>query len=252
MKKTTFQILAALLTANILQIAPAQADTAFSADFNSNDGGFVSTTYNPIGGRAEGPWIYGATSGLNGSGGWSALGDTGGEQFGVVPADRYLTSPVITLSSSGAISLSFDHLYDFEIWQGKAGDGGAINISINGGAFTQIPTASFSQNGYNQTIGIIDDWGYPGDMNGLPVFAGYSGDYIKSQANLGNFNAGDTLQIQFRGGWDWNGTGDHPEVGWHVDNVTVSSVPVPAAVWLFGSAMVGLIGFGKSRKFFNA
>ena len=38
-----------------------------------------------------------------------------------------------------------------------------------------------------------------------------------------------------------------------IDNVSVTetnvpTVPVPAAVWLFGSALVGLIGFGKRRK----
>jgi hypothetical protein len=29
---------------------------------------------------------------------------------------------------------------------------------------------------------------------------------------------------------------------------TVSAVPAPAAVWLFGTALIGLIGFGKRRK----
>ena len=33
-----------------------------------------------------------------------------------------------------------------------------------------------------------------------------------------------------------------------VDYSKVSVVPVPAAVWLFGTAMVGLIGFSKRRK----
>jgi hypothetical protein len=28
----------------------------------------------------------------------------------------------------------------------------------------------------------------------------------------------------------------------------LSSVPVPAAVWLFGTALIGLVGFGKRRK----
>lgn len=28
----------------------------------------------------------------------------------------------------------------------------------------------------------------------------------------------------------------------------ISAVPVPAAFWLFGSALVGLAGFGKRRK----
>ncbi|MDH3387883.1 MAG: hypothetical protein OEN02_08240 [Gammaproteobacteria bacterium] len=31
-------------------------------------------------------------------------------------------------------------------------------------------------------------------------------------------------------------------------SVTVSVIPVPAAVWLFGTGLVGLIGFGKRRK----
>ena len=30
--------------------------------------------------------------------------------------------------------------------------------------------------------------------------------------------------------------------------VDVSAVPVPAAVWLFGTALIGLVGFGKRRK----
>ena len=29
---------------------------------------------------------------------------------------------------------------------------------------------------------------------------------------------------------------------------TPSAVPVPAAVWLFGTALFGLLGFGKPRK----
>lgn len=248
MKNISFNFLATSLGIMLAQTAPAQANNVFSADFNSGNGGFVSTTYNPLSGRAEGAWTYGASAGVGTSGGWFALGDTGGEEFGVVPADRNLTSPVITISQSGAVNLSFDHLFDFEIWNGLAGDGGIVNIKVNGGTFSQVAAASFTKNGYNQTMQVIDNWGYAGDMNGLPVFSGYSGTYITSQANLGNFNAGDTLQIQFRGGWDWNGTGDHPDVGWHIDNVNVSSVPVPAAVWLFGSALFGLLGFGRKWK----
>jgi len=36
-------------------------------------------------------------------------------------------------------------------------------------------------------------------------------------------------------------------VGMRID-ATLSPVPVPAAVWLFGTALVGLVGFGKRRK----
>ena len=30
--------------------------------------------------------------------------------------------------------------------------------------------------------------------------------------------------------------------------VTIPAVPVPAAIWLFGTALIGLVGFGKRRK----
>ena len=33
-----------------------------------------------------------------------------------------------------------------------------------------------------------------------------------------------------------------------IDNIVVSSVPLPAAVWLFGSGLLGLIGIAKSKK----
>lgn len=36
------------------------------------------------------------------------------------------------------------------------------------------------------------------------------------------------------------------------DTITVSAVPVPAAVWLFGSAMAGMIGFGRRKVFVAA
>jgi hypothetical protein len=34
--------------------------------------------------------------------------------------------------------------------------------------------------------------------------------------------------------------------GWH--ELTVTSVPVPGAVWLFGSALAGLLGFGRRKQ----
>ncbi len=35
---------------------------------------------------------------------------------------------------------------------------------------------------------------------------------------------------------------------WAVHDGNLAPVPIPAAVWLFGSALVGLIGFGRTRK----
>lgn len=35
---------------------------------------------------------------------------------------------------------------------------------------------------------------------------------------------------------------------WYGESLTITAVPVPAAVWLFGSGLISLIGFARSRK----
>lgn len=37
-------------------------------------------------------------------------------------------------------------------------------------------------------------------------------------------------------------------LGLSIDSITASVVAVPAAVWLFGSALIGLVRFGKRSK----
>lgn len=38
------------------------------------------------------------------------------------------------------------------------------------------------------------------------------------------------------------------DYSWAVQSGDVSAVPVPAAVWLFGSGLIGLVGFARSKK----
>ncbi len=33
-----------------------------------------------------------------------------------------------------------------------------------------------------------------------------------------------------------------------IDNIQLSPVPAPPAIWLFGIGMIGLVGFSKRRK----
>jgi len=38
------------------------------------------------------------------------------------------------------------------------------------------------------------------------------------------------------------------EISGKIESLTVSTVPIPAAVWLFGSGLIGLIGFARHKK----
>ena len=82
---------------------------------------------------------------------------------------------------------------------------------------------------------------------------------LTDQWNTINFGVNDAslVNINFLGkGFNYYNDGrDHS--WWMIDNISfdtsnnlypVSNVPVPAAAWLFGTALIGLIGFGKRRK----
>ena len=55
--------------------------------------------------------------------------------------------------------------------------------------------------------------------------------------------AGETLQIGFT-----NTASNGDSSGVFYDNINVAAVPVPAAAWLMGSALLGLVGVKRSRK----
>jgi hypothetical protein len=78
-----------------------------------------------------------------------------------------------------------------------------------------------------------------------------AGDYTVAVMQYSNFAFGPTLADGFEGSgvsgfdgrtsfWAFDISG--------VDTATVSSVPVPAAVWLFGSGLFGLIGMKKKSS----
>ncbi len=81
----------------------------------------------------------------------------------------------------------------------------------------------------------------------------------------GNINGGGTITETFtfldRGQWDlytlsseWQNLDSVDFLATtthlHFDNISVSQVPVPAAVWLFGSGLMGLLGMKKKASKF--
>lgn len=189
------------LTALILFANPGLSQTLLDENFNSNDGSFVEEAS----GATPIPAIYNAAAGS-----WEIEGDEAG------PATNYLTSPEITASKTGGLELTFSHRYSIEPDQW---DGAAVEISVNGGPFEQVPPSAFSEGGYDSGI-------LRGNhvLNGSEAFAGdslgyFNGDFITSVADLGGVESGSTLQIRFVGAWDelTRGTGIP---NWEITSVT--------------------------------
>ena len=125
-------------------------------------------------------------------------------------SDNLLCSPIIPVNSTNA-QLTFRHSYDLE----SGYDGGVLEISINGGAFTDILSSggSFVTNGYNQTISAY----YQNPLAGRNAWSGNSGGFVTTSVRL-PAAAGGTVQLRWRLGSD-NSAG---AVGWYVDSIVLT------------------------------
>ncbi len=145
----------------------------------------------------------------------SATSDTSSNSaFAPDPAnisDNSLTSPTFVINNTTA-TLTFRHNYNSE----PTYDGGVLEISIGGGAFTDILTAggSFVANGYTQTIS--SSYGNP--LAGRQAWSGNSGGFVTTTVNLPASAAGQTVQFRWRFGSD-NGVS---ATGWYVDTISVN------------------------------
>ncbi|MEP6786868.1 MAG: M36 family metallopeptidase, partial [Acidobacteriota bacterium] len=124
-----------------------------------------------------------------------------------------LTSPVIAISGAAA-TVSFRHSYNSE----PGFDGGALEISIAGGAFQDFVAAGgkFLQNGYTATLGVSS----PNPLGGRGAWTGNSLGYLTTIARLPAAASGQNVQLRWRFGADSNGapTGG----GWNVDSIQVA------------------------------
>jgi hypothetical protein len=123
--------------------------------------------------------------------------------------DAGLITPPVVLAGEG--ELRFWHTMDAEvsgIYPGRCYDGGLLEISIDGGAFTQITPVG----GYPYTI---RPGGTPGPFaDGTPVFSG-THDWQQVSFDLSGISG--TVVLRWRFGSDGN-TGRE---GWYVDDVEI-------------------------------
>jgi hypothetical protein len=172
-------------------------------DFADGDGGYTVDTQ----GTPPGPWEYDSTDKI-----WTAK--NGNDACGD-PNSSMLISGNYVAPQDDEVTLSFVHRYSFEpTW-----DGGAVQVSVNGGPFTDVPPTSFAANGYSDTV--VGN----GIMNGKMAFTGDSSGYgstnfITSKALLGDFKKGDTIAVRFVAAWDECSTGSIPN--WQIKYVALS------------------------------
>lgn len=146
-----------------------------------------------------------------------------------------LTSPSFAIATANA-TLEFTHKFNTE----SGWDGGVLEISIGGGAFTDIEAAGgvFLQNGYN---GMLQG----GTNNPITTRLGWSGDsggYIVTTVRLPLAAAGQNVQFKWRFGADDNTGVD----GWYIDTVRVNGNTVCTPVFNNSRPPADFDGDGKT------
>jgi hypothetical protein len=127
------------------------------------------------------------------------------------PSDNNLVSPPFAVPGTSA-QLSFRHKFYTE----TQFDGGALEISIDGGPFTDIVAAggSFATNGYSQTIS--DCCGSPLANRG--AWSGDSSGFITTIVNLPSAAVGVTSRLR----WRFCSDTSVGATGWYVDAISAS------------------------------
>lgn len=114
------------------------------------------------------------------------------------------------------------------------------------GTSTGLPLGLYTNSAIEHNAGIVSDWGYASSAAADPedILAGINdgnGDYALALGfNIGSILAGQAIKIDYS--YVMGLTKDS------VDVPDVSNVPVPGAVWLFGSAIAGFFGFGRRKQ----
>ena len=213
-------------------LAAPQALADVSYDFEADDGAFTVDDVGDI----EDPWIYDSNSGT-----WSVGGST---NVGA-PTSSGLRTNTYQLDTAGSLDLTFDHRYSIEWDETTRWDGAALMYRVNDNGFRYVVGSQFVTEGYVDVIaGNNALYGLEGFSD---VSTGYfDEEYITSVVQLGNFDAGDKVQIEFLGAWDEysRGNPDGTVPNWEIDAVNVigqvTVVPdLPEPLFVGGEGTIG-------------
>jgi hypothetical protein len=140
---------------------------------------------------------------------------------------------LITTSGVSAATVSY-------VWTEEGGGSSTGTLTLSGASVPLPPTSwgplnvtidtlIFNGNSYTPAVGV----GISSDGSGL------TGGFINVNAGTGDF------RLRLEAGADYVAI---TNVGTYLGDWTVATVPIPAAVWLFGSGLLALVGFARKKK----
>lgn len=130
-------------------------------------------------------------------------------------SDQRLISPTVSLPSDlTGMSFQFQH---YPLLEGNAGtgvcaDGGILEISIDGGAFSQVPDGQILVGNYTGTISS----GSGNPLAGNPAWCGLATSYSPVIVDASTY-AGHDVQLRFR----LASNNSSPREGWYIDDIKV-------------------------------
>lgn len=255
----------ALLAASVCLVAAQTghaAVTSYSQDFDGLDaanslalglaGGdqykiFADVWFGPVGSTFL--YSYGVFSAPNGGAGFSAI--AAGEGAGDPVTDQYLN----IYSDYNNADQANGFTVNTSVFQEQTIDANDIGTSVTFSGTYKAPSSggmgdstSATGNVYVKTLDQNNGYATTNHLIVDTTLAGNS-EWVDFSITLDLSDAlleGQLLQFGF------NTTATNYEnSGVYYDNLefgTTSAVPVPAAAWLFGSALVGLAGIGRKRR----
>jgi len=164
----------------------------------------------------------------------------------------YVSAATITATSS---TVNVNDVFSIDIiGTGFIGnvDGGGLNVSFDQNVLNVLSVSidelvwNFGSTGID--TGVINN--STGSIDGIMVntFANVTGDFVVATIEFQSINGGDSLLLfsEFAiNPWASSGSLINPE--FTSASVNVSAVPVPAALWLFVSGVIGVFGFLRRR-----
>ncbi len=134
-------------------------------------------------------------------------------------SDSLLTSPPLVITSANR-TFQFRQNYNLE----SGFDGGVLEISIDGGAYSDVIAAGgvFVSGGYDSTISAA----FSNPIGGRAAWSGNSGGYISTVVELPVSTIGRTVRLRFRMASD----DSVAAVGWRVDTIQSCGVTLPSVL----------------------